>query len=182
VRYIVQALLLAGIVAIAAPAAQSPQVTAVRTLVDLGSTDGTWLVVVKAGVVSVEPVVIKTPGVGPVVPPDVEDPVVVVPPPTDLAKAFADAIAKVTETGKVQTAATLKSLIDPILAAAKGGTLTDVSGTKANLPLVVTLAVVQKPDWADFTAVFKTQIEKATTNADLAAVLGAASAELGKVK
>lgn len=152
--------------------------SATRTLIDLGTTDAVWLVTIKAGVITIEPVLIRVPGSGPVVPPDDTPP----PPTTDAAKAFADAIAKVTEAGKVGTAATLKSMIDPIVEAARTGKLENVASVKDNLPVILSLVVVQKPDWNDFLNALKARLPAVTDNAGIVALLGAASSELAKVK
>lgn len=154
----------------AEPAAQS----APRTLIDVGTSDAVFLVTIKAGVITVEAVKVVTAGTTTGGPVD--------PPPADVAKAFADAIAKVTEAEKVKTAGTIKSLVDPILASAAKGELSDIAGVKSNLPFVLGLVTMGKADWADFSTVLKSRLETVASAADVAVVLKAASDELGKVK
>lgn len=164
-----------------ANAAQPPkaQTAAIKTLLDVGTADAVFLVTIRAGVITVEQVKIQTVGTGPVVPPD--DPPPVIPPATDAAKAFADAIAKVKEADKVKTAAMLKSMVDPILAASTKPDF-KLEDTKANFPMLLGFVTMAKPDWSDFSTVMKTRVEATKTVAELTTVLKAASDELAKVK
>lgn len=158
-------------------------VSAVRTLIDVGTLDGTFLVTIKAGVVKVENANIVTigttvtPPVDPTNPPT--DPPIVL---TDPAKAFTDAISKVTEAGRVKTAEILKSAVDPVLASATKGELTDFAGVKDNLPFALSLVTMSKPDWTDFQTAIKTHVSQAATIAEFIVVLKAASESLAKVK
>lgn len=149
-----------------------------KTLVRFASSDGVYLVTVRGGVVTVESgmnvLSVGAPGDPDDPPPD--------DPPADLAKAFADAIAKVTSPDKVQTAANLKAVVDGALVPAINGKLTDINDVKANLPMVLILMTMTKPDWGDFSTLIKASIVKVTTIAELVSVLQPASDELGKVK
>lgn len=166
-----------GVTRMATAADQPAVAEAVPTLIDVGSADGKYLVTVKNGIVTVtaiKVVTVGTPGI-PDDPPPVD-------PPADLAKAFADAIAKVKEADKKQTAANLKAIVDGALTPAINGKLTDVADVKANLPMVLTLMTMTKPDWSEFSTLIKSSISKVATISELVSVLQPASDELGKVK
>lgn len=100
----------------------------------------------------------------------------------DNAKAFADALAAVTEPAKIKTASDVKLLIDPVAASAEKGELTDLDNAKSQLPFFVGLITADKTGWDGFVSVLKSRLATATTVSQVAAVLGAASDELGKVK
>lgn len=159
-----------------------------RNLIDIGTSEGVFLVTIRSGTVTIESANILTLGptvvVPPVIVPPVDPPpVVVVPPPvTDPSQAFAAALAKVTDPGKVDTAGKINSMLTLLIDAAASGKLTDLDSAKADLPTVLTLATIGKAGWTDFTALVKSQVEQATTIAAYATVLKAASAELAKVK
>lgn len=157
------------------------QASAGKTLVRFAS-DGVFLVTVKNGVVTVESNMNVMSVGAPGDPGDPDDPPPDDPPPADLAKAFADTIAKVTSADKVQTAANLKAVVDGALVPAINGKLTDINDVKANLPMVLTLMTMTKPDWGDFSTLIKASIAKVATIAELVSVLQPASDELGKVK
>lgn len=168
---------------------KSAKSAAVRVLIDVGTLDGTFLVTIKNGVVKIEnanvvtigtTVTLPTNPTDPTDPTDPVDPPVIIP--TDPAKAFTDAIEKVTESGKVKTAEMLKSAIDPVLAAATKGELIDFSGVKDNLPFTLSLLTMSKADWTDFQTAIKTHVGKSVTVAEFIIVLKAASNALGKVK
>lgn len=177
--------------ATSAPASdQSPAVKASavqaggRNLIDIGTSEGAFLVTIRGGTITIETANILTLGPTVVVPPPVDPPPVVVVPPvvTDPAQAFAATLAKVTDPGKVETAGKINSMLTLLIDAAASGKLTDLDSAKKDLPTVLTLATIGKAGWTDFTALVKSQVEQATTIAAYTTVLKAASTELAKVK
>jgi len=152
-----------------------------RNLIDIGTSEGTFLVTIRAGMITIEAANILTIGptvpVPPIVIPPVDPPVV-----TDPSQAFAAALTKVTEVGKVTTAANINGMLKPVIEAATSGKLTDLAETKSTLPTILTLATLGKTDWSEFSTLLRTRIEQTSTIAELATILKAASAELAKVK
>lgn len=167
--------------AVAADQPAEVQASAGKTLVRF-SSDGVFLVTVKGGVVVVESGFNLVNAGSPGDPGDPTDPPPDDPPPADLGKAFAAAIAKVKESDKAQTAVNLKAIVDGALVSALNGKLTDIDDVKANMPMVLTLMTMTKPDWSEFSALIKASIANATTIPELVSVLQPASDELGKVK
>lgn len=153
-----------------------------RNLIDIGTSEGTFLVTIRSGTVTIESANILTLGPTVVVPPPTNPPPVDPPPPTNPPQSFAAALAKVTEAGKATTAANLNGMLKPVIDAATSGKLTDLAETKSTLPTILTLATLGKADWSEFNSLLRAGVEQASTIVELATVLKAASSELAKVK